>query len=45
MTTTTLKPDDLLAGVMRSRRELSGDVHEQWVEAIYTEAAQLADRA
>ena len=45
MTTTTLKPDDLLAGVMKSRRELSGDVHEQWVEAIYTEAAQLADRA
>ena len=45
MTTTILKPDDLLAGVMKSRRELSGDVHEQWVEAIYTEAAQLADRA
>ncbi len=45
MTTTTLSPDDLLAGVMKSRRALSGDVHEQWVEAIYTEAAHLADRA
>jgi len=45
MTTTTLSPDDLLAGVMQARRELARDVHEQWIETIYTEAAQLADRA
>ncbi len=37
--------EDILQAAQRLRRELSGDLHEQVVEAIYTDAARLADRA
>jgi ferrous iron transport protein B len=35
----------LLDATKRLRRQLTGDVHEQIVEAIYRDAAHLADRA
>lgn len=51
MTTGTLPTDaavaadDILKTAERLRRELRGDVHEHMVEAIYAEAARIADRS
>lgn len=36
---------DILENARRLRREISGDVHEHIVEAIYADAARIADRA
>ncbi|MGA9532889.1 MAG: nucleoside recognition domain-containing protein [Anaerolineales bacterium] len=38
-------PEGVLASAQALRWELGGDLHEQLVEAIYTDAARLADRA
>jgi len=37
--------DEILQASTRLRRELSGDLHEHVVEAIYADAARIADRA
>lgn len=37
--------DAIWQAAQRLRREISGDLHEQVVEAIYADAARLADRA
>lgn len=37
--------DDILLAANRLRREISGDLHEHVVEAIYADAARIADRA
>lgn len=37
--------DDILATAQELRWEVGGDFHEKVIEAIYTEAARLADRA
>lgn len=37
--------DDLLATAERLRRAIPGDLHEHVVEAIYADAARIADRA
>jgi len=36
---------DLLQAAHRLRQEISGDLHEHLVEAIYSDAARIADRA
>jgi ferrous iron transport protein B len=38
-------PDAILAAAHRWRHEIAGDLHEHLVEAIYTDAARIADRA
>lgn len=38
-------PAAILAAAQRLRAEISGDVHEHIVEAIYADAARIADRA
>lgn len=40
-----LPPAEILQAAQRLRRELSGDLHEQVVEAIYADAARIADRS
>jgi len=40
-----LAATDILDAARRLRREVSGDVHEHLVEAIYADAARIADRA
>jgi ferrous iron transport protein B len=42
---TSVSPEDLLKNADRLRREIRGDLHEHVVEAIYAQAARLADRA
>lgn len=37
--------DEILQAANRLRREISGDLHEHMVEAIYADAARIADRA
>lgn len=37
--------DAILLAAQKLRRELSGDLHEQVVEALYADAARVADRA
>jgi len=38
-------PEDVLAQAQTMRRSLGYDFHEQYVEAVYTDAARIADRA
>ncbi|MEN8172216.1 MAG: nucleoside recognition domain-containing protein [Chloroflexota bacterium] len=42
---TTLSPQDILDTAEELRWEVGGDFHEHLVEAIYTDAARIADRA
>ena len=42
---TVASADDILQAAIRLRREISGDLHEHVVEAIYADAARIADRA
>ena len=44
-TTTIPSADDIVQSANRLRREISGDLHEHVVEAIYADAARIADRA
>src|SRR5262245_61874769 len=37
--------DEIVQAANRLRREMSGDLHEHMVEAIYADAARIADRA
>ena len=37
--------DEILKTAERLRREITGDLHEHGVEAIYAAAARIADRA
>lgn len=39
------KADEILQTANRLRREMSGDLHEHVVEALYADAARIADRA
>ncbi len=41
----TIQPTDILQQAQALRWEVGGDFHEKLVEAIYSEAAQIADRA
>jgi ferrous iron transport protein B len=41
----TVLVEDVLGAAERRRREIPGDLHEHIVEAIYADAARLADRA
>lgn len=43
--TTTTPAEQILRDARRLRESLAGDVHEHLVEAIYTDAARIADRA
>ncbi len=43
--TTSHTPEDLIAYSKKLRWEIGGDFHEKIMEATYTEAARLADRA
>ena len=43
--TTPPEADSILATAQRWRREIPGDLHEHVVEAIYNQAATIADRA
>jgi len=45
MTTPTFSPEDILKTAQALRWEVGGDFHEKLTESIYTEAAQIADRA
>jgi ferrous iron transport protein B len=45
MTTSPPSPQTILATAQALRWEIGGDFHEQLMESIYTDAAQLADRA
>ena len=38
-------PDEILSTAQKLRWEVGGDVHEQVMETVYTEAARIADRA
>jgi ferrous iron transport protein B len=38
-------PEDLLREAETLRRTLGGDLHEHYVEAVYTDAARISDRA
>ena len=40
-----LSPDTILSNARALRWEIGGDFHEQLLESIYTDAAQIADRA
>ncbi len=42
---TVASADNILQAAIRLRREISGDLHEHVVEAIYADAARIADRA
>lgn len=42
---TVTRADDILQAALRLRREIPGDLHEHVVEAIYADAARIADRA
>jgi len=44
-TNTSISPDDVLATAQALRWQVGGDFHEKVMEATYTEAARLADRA
>ena len=44
-TATMPKADEIMQAANRLRREISGDLHEHMVEAIYADAARIADRA
>ncbi len=37
--------EDILRTAQRLRQGITGDLHEYWVEAIYADAARIADRA
>ncbi|MFZ1753449.1 MAG: nucleoside recognition domain-containing protein [Caldilineaceae bacterium] len=37
--------DSILASVDAFRREMTTDIHEEWVEAVYGEASRLAERS
>src|SRR3989304_9983918 len=39
------QPDEILKTAQALRWEVGGDFHEQLMEAIYTEAARIAERA
>ncbi|MEZ4636084.1 MAG: nucleoside recognition domain-containing protein [Caldilineaceae bacterium] len=41
----TVSVESILETATQARRELGVDIHEQWVEAVYGEAARIADRA
>ena len=45
MTTKIETADDILGHVQALRWQVGGNLHEQLVESIYTEAARIADRA
>ncbi len=45
MTTLNVTPEDVLRAAQNLRWEVGEDIHEHITEAIYTEAARLADRA
>jgi ferrous iron transport protein B len=45
MTTQNPSPDNILSNAQSLRWELGVDFHEKLMESIYTEAAQIADRA
>ncbi len=45
MTTLNVTPEDVLRTAQNLRWEVGEDIHEHITEAIYTEAARLADRA
>ncbi len=42
---TNPRPEDVLAAAQALRWEVGGDFHEKLMEAIYADAAQIADRA
>jgi len=42
---TVPRADEIVQAANRLRREMSGDLHEHVVEAIYADAARIADRA
>lgn len=42
---TVSSPDDILAAAQALRWEVGGDFHEHLMESIYTDAANIADRA
>ena len=42
---TPLSPETILSNAQELRWKISGDFHEQLLESIYTDAAQIADRA
>jgi ferrous iron transport protein B len=44
-TTQTLTPDDILYNAQKLRAQVGVDFHEKLVESLYTDAAQIADRA
>lgn len=45
MTTTySSQPDDIIATAQSLRWELGGDLHEQLMEALYSDAARIADK-
>jgi hypothetical protein len=41
----TVTPQEIIHTAQELRWEVGGDFHEHLVEAIYTDAAQIADRA
>ncbi len=41
----TANVDEILQAATRLRRGISGDLHEHVVEALYADAARIADRA
>ncbi len=41
----TVSIESILDTATKARRDLGVDIHEQWVEAVYGEAARIADRA
>ena len=45
MTTKTTSPEEILAAAQALRWEVGVDFHEKLMEAMYTDAAQIADRA
>ena len=45
MTTNTISPEEILSHAQSLRWEVGADFHEKLMETIYTNAAQIADRA
>jgi ferrous iron transport protein B len=45
MTTKSALPEDILSNAQKLRWEVGADFHEKLMETMYTEAAQIADRA
>ena len=45
MNTKTSSPEDILKSAQSLRWEVGIDFHEKLMESIYTDAAQIADRA